>query len=522
MSNTVNPVTQNISSTNKPSAEKGTDSQSSKNESDISKNSKLRLAIITVKKNNKPSKLDVIVMLVKENTTLFYDKKGNGYVEVPVNNHKEIYPINSKSFQTYASNLYYSEIGSYPSKGLQKEAIHALSGIATIEGNERAVYMRCAKLKNSYYIDLCRDDRQVVEITPSGWNVINKSPVSFIRNENMRTLPLPIKGKSDLGRITKNTNLFGDNLTLTLAFTIEAYRSDTPYALLNLKGKKGTAKSTTQDFLRNLIDPNNQNLRSAPKNAEDIFVSAQNSHMYSLNNMSAIPKSQEDALCVLLTGGARFTDNIENVYDVKSPVIMNGIDDITTASDLADRLLNIELPILNTFISEQVLKVQAQQDAPVVFAGFMDLFSEILKEIKLNSSASRMVDFQVLGDAMVKTSTYKKLNLSSNFSKVYSDNKNQVKISLIESSPTALALITYLTASKKFEGRVGELLDALVPLKNKGMSLPRSPRKLTGELSNIASALEVIGINISHGNRTAKGSSITITKTEAFSKYTNP
>ena len=78
---------------------------------------------------------------------------------------------------------------------------------------------------------------------------------------------------------------------------------ETPYVVLELVGEQGSAKSKTQDVLRDFIDPNQVNLRAKPKNRESLFISAENSHLISYENLSHLQPDLQDAFCTLATGG---------------------------------------------------------------------------------------------------------------------------------------------------------------------------------------------------------------------------
>jgi hypothetical protein len=115
-----------------------------------------------------------------------------------------------------------------------------------------------------------------------------------------------------------------------------------PYPVIALSGEHGSAKSTFSAMLRALIDPNTAPLRALPREDRDLFIAASNSHVLAFDNVSGLPAWLSDTLCRLATGGGfavrqLFTDQDEILFNAVRPVILNGIEEIITQPDLADR-----------------------------------------------------------------------------------------------------------------------------------------------------------------------------------------
>jgi len=91
--------------------------------------------------------------------------------------------------------------------------------------------------------------------------------------------------------------------------------SDTLYLKPNGKRKKwfaltrraGAAKSLTQTILRSVIDPSTTELRSAPKNNEDVFVGAGVNWLLAYDNVSHSSADLQDTLCRIATGATHAT-----------------------------------------------------------------------------------------------------------------------------------------------------------------------------------------------------------------------
>ena len=92
-------------------------------------------------------------------------------------------------------------------------------------------------------------------------------------------------------------------------------------------------------------------MQAEPRNERDLVIAARNCHVCAFDNLSKLRPQLSDALCRLSTGGgfrtrALHTNDEEAIFDAQRPVILNGIPDIATRSDLMDRsLLSVLQPI---------------------------------------------------------------------------------------------------------------------------------------------------------------------------------
>jgi hypothetical protein len=119
----------------------------------------------------------------------------------------------------------------------------------------------------------------------------------------MLPLPYPREG----GSITSLRGFVNvandDDWALLLAWLVAAFRPHGPYPVLVLHGEQGSAKSTVARVLRALVDPGTASLRSEPRDARDLIISATNGWCVALDNLSHLPVWLSDAICSLATGG---------------------------------------------------------------------------------------------------------------------------------------------------------------------------------------------------------------------------
>ncbi|WP_411726401.1 hypothetical protein [Methyloglobulus sp.] len=102
-------------------------------------------------------------------------------------------------------------------------------------------------------------------------------------------------------------------------------------------------------------------------------------HVVALDNLSGLSPEISDCLCRLSTGGGHdvrqlYSDTDQILIDIQKPVIINGIDDIATRPDLAERALIINLPEIkpDTRKSESEFWRGFERDKTAIFAGLLD------------------------------------------------------------------------------------------------------------------------------------------------------
>ncbi|WP_222423797.1 hypothetical protein, partial [Lysobacter antibioticus] len=345
--------------------------------------------------------------------------------------------------------------------------------------------------------------------------LLDTSPVLFIRTPAMRALPIPnphLWDGRDLDRLWDHINISAEDRLLVLTWLLDCLRPETPFPALELVGEQGSAKSTTQSMLRDLIDPNKVPLRGRPKTVEDIFVAAANNWLVSYENLSSLTAEQQDALCTLATGGgfaARqlFTNGEEHVLQTKRPVVMNGISVIATRPDLIDRVVHLDVPVIPATRRKDDAQARTawEQDRAAVFTGLLDLFAlvvQYLPSIELPSK-QRMADFERLGEAVARGLGL----LPGTFQARYSELVHAGIDRALDGNPVALALDKLLRRETlPWVGTAGSLYEQLGPLCSPDRSTwPRSPKGLSDQLRRIAPAYRAKGIQIEHRGHTRDG-----------------
>ena len=457
---------------------------------------------------------ELLTLVIGKGKLFFDDSSRNCFVTVDIDEVEHTMLIGSRSFMNWLSYAYYistksngAEIGMSASEASIKQACYALNGHAEHEGERYSAYLRTAQKNDAHYLFIADEQRRVIEITPTGWRVLRKSPVKFYKTDSMQALPIPTGG-GDIDELWQFVNVPEKDKPLVLAWILEALRYETKKPVLAITGMQGTAKSATTDKVRQLIDPNTSNLRVAPKNREDVFVSAGCNWVVCFENISKLTPDIQDAICTLSTGGGfasrkLFTNAEEEIISAMRPVIINSIPTVATAQDLTDRLVAIDLEPIK-YREDSEINELWNEAKPTIFGALLDLFVrtlEKLPDVKLDNPP-RMADFTKLGEAMMQSQGHP----SGTFTSLYLANKNESVAKSLESSPVAVAICEmaekYHGASNLiYNGTMAHLLSELQNNKTYGESLPRSPRGLGDALKRQSPALASYGINITVSNK---------------------
>lgn len=460
---------------------------------------------------------DLLIEMAREVCQFFHDEDREPYAVFDVDGHQEVWPLKSSGFSEWLSFAFHKKYDRAPSETALKTAVPTLIGDAKFSGGKRAVHLRVARHDGAYWLDLCDDRWRAVRIDKTGWQIIDKPPVMFMRTPSMRALPEP-QLDGNLEDLWTFVNIPEPARGLVLAWLVECLRPETPYVVLALFGEHGSAKSTAQRYLRDMIDPNDANLRSAPKTREDIQIAACNSHLVSYENLSHLPPDHQDAFCVLATGGGfgkrtLFKDTEETVRRIKRPVILNGIAVVVTAPDLQDRAILIEMPMVQERKTSKMLDSAFEEKRPYIIGALLDLFSRSLNCIaKVESEMEelpRMADFSVLGEAV-----YDALGRPpGSFLKGYNANRHAAIERSIDASAVASAILAALSEKDHIAGTIGELRERLRPEGVADEFWPRSAKGFADHVRRIAPTLRSFGISITiSSNRSKRGFECTITR----------
>jgi hypothetical protein len=451
------------------------------------------------------SQADSLNSIALRRAELFHAPDGTGYANIEVNGHRETWPIRSRGFRRWLCHAYYEQTAKAANSEAQQSALGVIEARAQFASLERTVHVRVAGLDDKLYLDLCDPAWRVVEIDAVGWRVIDQAPVRFRRAAGMKPLPVPERGGavSEL-RPFLNVAAHGD-FALVVAWLLACLHDRGPYPILAVSGEQGSAKSTACAMLRALIDPNTAPLRSLPREDRDLFIAANNGHVLVFDNVSIIAPWLADALCRIATGGGfqvreLYADKEEVLFDACRPIMSNGIEDVVTRPDLADRALFLNLGAISEDRRRPEREIWAAFNAalPRILGALLDAVSIGLQRLSSTrlERHPRMADFCLWTVACGDGTLW----LPGAFLSAYEANRDDAVGNVLDADPLVTALRALMAKGPSCIGTATDLLSRLSletgDANSRLKAWPKNARALAGRMRRLAPSLRKVGFDI--------------------------
>src|SRR5262245_37431382 len=275
-------------------------------------------------------------------------------------------------------------------------------------------------------------------------------------------LPLPERGGS-IEALLPLLNLSSrSDFVLVVAWLLATLRPGGPYPLLAVSGEQGSAKTVLSKMLKALVDLNVAPVRALPREERELMIAANNGHLLAFDNLSNVPTWLSDALCRLASGGSfavrqLYTDDDEILFQASRPLLVNGIEDVITRPDLADRSIFLTLaPVANARRqSERQLWRQFEPARPRILGALLDLVVHGLRTLPGigPDRLPRMADF-----ALWVAACEKALWPAGTFGCAYEANRRAAIECAIDADPVAACVREIMTERGSWTGSAADLL----------------------------------------------------------------
>lgn len=433
---------------------------------------------------------------------LFSTPQGETYARVPVRSHRENHRVTSRTFAQWLRYRYFLQTKTAPRPQPVQEAVAHFDAIAQYNSPREPVFIRVGAVGEANYLDLADPEWRAVEFSADGWRVVEAPPTRFRRLPGMLPLPTPVEG-GNINDLKKFLNFrTEDDWVLFATALLEAILSRGPYPVQAFHGEAGSAKTTTGRVFRAMIDPNASPSRAMPKDLRDLMIMATNSWVLVFDNLSYLPGWFSDCVCRLSTGGGSstrqlYTDDEELVFEGQRPVILNGVEELATRTDLLDRSVIFDLPVIEKFAEEKEFWKAFDAAHPRLLGALLNVAVGALRNqqsVQLKEKP-RMADYAVLATAAESA-----LGLSGGrFIRAYNRNRQDANAIALEASPIA-TFACDLAERGSWEGTAASLLAKFSRMADedtqKRRNWPKTPKVLSGMLRRLATALRKAGVDV--------------------------
>ncbi|MGW2848495.1 ATP-binding protein [Streptomyces sp. NPDC001274] len=447
-----------------------------------------------------------LVALARERYTFVMSTDGRPYA-VAIDGPNLALPLRGRAgLRQRLARLYADTFeGDVASQSALADAMTVLEGIAD-SGDPVPVHLRVGNDESGrIVVDLGTADGRAVTVSgPEGWRVVDRSPVLFRRSGAMAPMPAPVLEGDGLARLHGLLNMDETTFRQLVAWLVAAWIPTIPHPVLTFKGEQGTGKSKTAQMVVNLIDPSPASKRSQPRDIKAWSAQAFNSWALCLDNISTIPPWLSDTLCKAVTGDgivdrALYTDDDVVVLSFRRVLAMTTIDAGALAGDLAERLLMLDLQLIeeDRRRTEEELDGAFEAARPAVLGALFDLLACVLATlptVRLDSMP-RMADFARVLAAIDQVQDWQTLD-------AYLTASANVAGDALEGDPFGTAVAALVEHAGTWTGTAAQLLEQLQP--PGGIRPPNWPKDATrasGKVKRLAPLLRSIGITVDDTQR---------------------
>jgi hypothetical protein len=453
----------------------------------------------------KPSAATRLVGLARERYRFVMSTDGRPYA-VAVNGPNIALPLRGRAgVRQRLARLYADTFeGEVASQSALADAMTVLEGIAE-DCDPVPVHLRVGSDEpGRIVVDLGTADGRAVTVSALGWEMVDRSPVLFRRSGAMAPMPTPVLDGDGLAKLHGLLNMDETVFRQLVAWLVAAWIPTIPHPVLTFKGEQGTGKSKTAQMVVNLIDPSPASKRSQPRDIKAWSAQAFNSWALCLDNISTIPPWLSDTLCKAVTGDgivdrALYTDDDVVVLSFRRVLAMTTIDAGALAGDLAERLLMLDLQLIeeDRRRTEEELDAAFEAVRPAVLGALFDLLAcvlAMLPGVRLDSMP-RMADFARVLAAVDQVQEWHTLD-------AYLTTSANVAGDALEGDPFGTAVAALVEEAGTWTGTAAQLLEQVQPPGGfRPNGWPKDATRAGGRIKRLAPLLRSIGVTVDDTQR---------------------
>ncbi|MBU4311126.1 MAG: hypothetical protein KJ706_00190 [Candidatus Omnitrophica bacterium] len=427
----------------------------------------------------------------------FRDQHGNSFVVLPCDGHDEVCSTLSTRFRNWIATRYRQKYSAPPKSDAINQAKIQIE--ARCESSRQVeLFNRVGWHDGAIYYDLTTQDWKGVRVDKGGWQVVSLPPI-FRRYQHQAGQVLPVYG-GDPKAILRFCNISPDDHCLFMVLIASFFIPNIPHVILSQTGEQGSGKSNNSRKIKGLVDPSRVMLISTPKDLEQAQMTAEKHWISTFDNVSKILEWFSDFLCRGVTGEgdmkrSLYTNDDEFIRSYRRCFVLNGIGSSMWRTDLLDRAIIFDIPILKDTRPERIMDEEWQKSLPGILGG---LFTAISKAINTVGTIKghekfRMSDFAQWGGALAEALGYSR----DEFFRKYQESVERKWQDTAEDSAFAKKITDLLKKHNGYwEGATVELLEELRSEDKDEIGTPKTAKWLSTELVRIAPVMRNVGIDI--------------------------
>ncbi len=267
--------------------------------------------------------------------------------------------------------------------------------------DRETIHLRVADYgENTSYYDPGWRSGQAIQIGPDGWDVVERPPVWFRRAQLTYPMPEPVRG-GDLDRLRELINVQTDaEWTMLLGWLVACTFEVIDHPICFLGGRAASGKSTVMHLITSAIDYLGDEDLAPPEDPRSWAALADNSWVMQADNISHIDAAWSNTLCSGVTGARKpdrelYTNTGLVVIGMRRCIILTSIDVGKVRSDLASRLMKINLKRIDKPRKPRVLREAFKSAHGEIFGGLLDLSAKVRGRLPniTDTGSFRCVDY---------------------------------------------------------------------------------------------------------------------------------
>jgi len=402
---------------------------------------------------------------------LFKDQYNETFAKIFLEDHFEIIPVTRTKFARFITMCYYEQYGIIPNTESINSLVNLLQAKAEFGKLQYNLYLRVAEYQGDFYYDLTDEKHRCIKISKErgSWEILNGPPIPLFRRYSQTAQVISIleddhhqlnslqnenivSGKKSKENdkleefLSKLANIKDEKTKLLIKASIISYFvPDIPHIILMFHGPWGSAKTSLQKMIKEIVDPAKPSLLTFQQDKNEFLQQVAQNYLATFDNATHTPKWLPDEVCKTVTGighskRALYTDDETKVYEFKHCLIFNGINIAFYEPDVLDRSIPIELPMievkdrrLDRDVFDQFYKMK-----PEIMTY---IFNTLAKAVTLYPTIQtrglpRMADYALWCEAIARAMGYK----ANEFLKAYDEIRGIQNDEMVDSNPVAYAL----------------------------------------------------------------------------------